>query len=111
MSGHRHNWDFTFTGFSVATSYNFKVLAIILNEQSTAPNNRAGQFTTKTATVVLHLHSPHLGIIDRADDLGVILFAPRLHCNCLTTCCTPFSKVLTHSEQLIQTEIPLFLCM
>ena len=39
---------YTFTGLSVATSYNFEVLAI--NEQGTAPNNHAAQLTASTAS-------------------------------------------------------------
>ena len=35
--------SYTFTGLSVATSYNFEVLAI--NEQGIAPNNHAAQLT------------------------------------------------------------------
>ena len=39
---------YTFTGLSVATSYNFEVLAI--NEQGTAPNNHAAQLTASTGS-------------------------------------------------------------
>ena len=38
----------TITGLSVATSYNFEVLAI--NEQGIAPNNHAAQLTAATAS-------------------------------------------------------------
>ena len=40
--------SYTFTGLSVATNYNFEVLAI--NEQGTAPNNHAAQLTASTAS-------------------------------------------------------------
>ena len=39
---------YTFTGLGVATSYNFKVLA--MNEQGTAPDNHAAQLTATTAS-------------------------------------------------------------
>ena len=37
---------YTFTGLSVATSYNFEVLAV--NDQGTAPNNHAARLTATT---------------------------------------------------------------
>ena len=52
---------YTITGLSVATNYNFEVLAI--NEQGTAPNNHAAQLTASTASggmyiyVCMHLDS------------------------------------------------------
>ena len=39
---------YTFTGLSVATSYNFEVLAI--NKQGTARNNHAARLTATTAS-------------------------------------------------------------
>ena len=39
---------YTFTGLSVATSYDFEVLAI--NDQGTAPDNHAAELTTSTAS-------------------------------------------------------------
>ena len=46
---------YTFTGLSVATSYNFEVLAI--NEQGTAPNNHAAQLTASTASGGMYVHT------------------------------------------------------
>ena len=40
--------SYTFTWLSVATSYNFEVLAI--NEQGIAPNNHAAQLTAATVS-------------------------------------------------------------
>ena len=44
---------YTFTGLSVATSYNFEVLAI--NDQGTAPNNHAAKLTETTASGGMHI--------------------------------------------------------
>ena len=44
---------YTFTGLSVATSYNFEVLAI--NDQGTAPNNHAARLTATTASGGMHI--------------------------------------------------------
>ena len=44
---------YTFTGLSVATSYNFEVLAI--NDQGTAPNNHAAKLTKTTASGGMHI--------------------------------------------------------
>ena len=45
---------YTFTGLSVATRYNFEVLAI--NEQGTAPNNHAAQLTAATASGGMYIY-------------------------------------------------------
>ena len=44
---------YTFTGLSVATSYNFEVLAI--NDQGIAPNNHAAWLTATTASGGMHI--------------------------------------------------------
>ena len=44
---------YTFTGLSIATSYNFEVLAI--NKQGTAPNNHAARLTATTASEGMHI--------------------------------------------------------
>ena len=41
-------WTYTFTGLSVATIYNFEVLAV--NDQGSAPPNHAAQLTATTAS-------------------------------------------------------------
>ena len=47
--------SYTFTGLSVATSYNFEVLAI--NEQGVAPDNNAARLTASTASGGTYVHT------------------------------------------------------
>ena len=46
-------YTFTFNGLSVATSYDFQVLAV--NQQGTAPNKHAAQLTVTTASGGMHI--------------------------------------------------------
>ena len=60
-------WTYTFTGLSVATSYNFEVLAI--NEQGIAPNNHAARLTATTASESMYSTQMELSV-------SVSLFLP-----------------------------------
>ena len=46
---------YTFTGLSVAISYDFEVLAI--NDQGIAPDNHAAELTTSTASGGMHMEA------------------------------------------------------